>query len=165
MTEEIIVFTDGSHMKPKNLCGYGVHFPNGEFEDISKPFTKGEKTNQRAELYAIYKAIKIISNQNKNYNIKIYTDSEYSIKSLTIWIKNWKKNNWISSTGKPVMNQDIIHKIDKLMGEHIGKIKFSHVRAHTNKDDYESVHNDITDKLAKTGAFQSGSKKYPLSDG
>ena len=35
-------------------------FPNGEFEDISRPFTKGEKTNQRAELYAIYKAIKII---------------------------------------------------------------------------------------------------------
>lgn len=156
MTDEILVFTDGSHMKPKNLCGYGVHFPNGEFEDISKPFTKGEKTNQRAELYAIYKAIKIISNHDKNFNIKIYSDSEYSIKSLTIWIKNWKKNNWISSTGKPVMNQDIIHKIDKLMSEHLGKIKFSHVRAHTNKDNYESIHNDITDKLAKSGALQSG---------
>lgn len=155
MTDEIIVFTDGSHMKPKNLCGYGVHFPNGEFEDISKPFTKGEKTNQRAELYAIYKAIKIISTHDKNFNIKIYTDSEYSIKSLTIWIKNWKKNNWISSTGKPVMNQDIIHKIDKLMENHLGKIKFSHVRAHTNKDDYESIHNDITDKLAKSGALQT----------
>jgi ribonuclease HI len=153
MSDEIIVFTDGSHMKPKNLCGYGVHFPNKEFEDISKPFTKGEKTNQRAELYAIYKAIKIITKFDKNMDIKIYTDSEYSIKSLTIWIKNWKKNNWIGSTGKPVMNQDIIKNIDKLMTEHLGKIKFQHVRSHTNKTDYESTHNDITDKLAKSGAL------------
>ena len=153
MTDEIIVFTDGSHMKPKNLCGYGVHFPNGEFEDISRPFTKGEKTNQRAELYAIYKAIKIITKSDKKLDIKIYTDSEYSIKSLTIWIKNWKKNHWIGSTGKPVMNQDIIQNIDKLMTEHLGKIKFQHVRAHTNKNDYESTHNDITDKLAKSGAM------------
>jgi len=155
MTEEIIVFTDGSHIKPQNLCGYGVHFPNGEFKDISKPFTKEPRTNQRAELYSIYKAIKTISNHDKNLNIKIYSDSEYSIKSLTIWIKNWKKNNWIGSTGKPVMNQDIIHKIDKLMNEHVGKIKFTHVRSHTNKNDYESVHNDITDKLAKSGAMLS----------
>jgi ribonuclease HI len=149
---EIIIFTDGSHIKPQNLCGYGIHFPNAEFEDIGKPFTKEPRTNQRAELYAIYKAIKIVTKHDNTLDIKIYTDSEYSIKSLTIWIKNWKENNWISSTKKPVMNQDIIKKIDKLMEEHTGKIKFHHVRAHTGKTDFESVHNDITDKLAKQGA-------------
>jgi len=146
---DIIVFTDGSHIKQSDKCGYGVHFPNREFDDISKPFTKLPKTNQRAELYAIYKAIKKIQNKDKLYNIKIYTDSEYSIKSLTIWIKNWKKNNWIGSTGKEVMNQDIIKKIDNLIIEHIGKIEFIHVKAHTGKDDYNSIHNAITDELAK----------------
>jgi ribonuclease HI len=150
---EIIVFTDGSHIKQKNLCGYGIHFPNGEFTDVSKKFIKTPLTNQRAELYSIYKAIKIISTHDKNLNILIYTDSEYSIKSLTVWIISWKQNNWISSTHKPVMNQDIIKKIDKLMEEHIGKIKFKHVRAHTGKQDFESIHNDITDKLAKQGSF------------
>lgn len=149
---EIIIFTDGSYIKKRNLCGYGVHFPNAEFEDIGKSFKKEPRTNQRAELYAIYKAIKIVTKHDKNLSIQIYTDSEYSIKSLTIWIKNWKENNWISSTKKPVMNQDIIKKIDKLMEEHNGKIKFNHVRAHTGKTDFESIHNDITDKLAKQGA-------------
>jgi len=150
---EIIVFTDGSCIKSKSniLCGFGIHYPNGEFQDISKPFLKEPKTNQRAELYAIYKSIKTISEKDKNLDIKIYTDSEYSIKSLKIWIKNWKKNNWIASTGKPVMNQDIIQKIDKLIEEHTGKIKFKHVRSHTGKTDYESIHNDIADKLAKNG--------------
>jgi ribonuclease HI len=149
---EIIIFTDGSHIKPKDLCGYGIHFPNNEFNDISKPFTKKPLTNQRAELYAIYKAIKIVTKYDKNLDIKIFTDSEYSIKSLTVWIKNWKKNNWISSTGKPVLNLDIIQKIEKLMEEHNGKINFQHVRAHTGKNDFESIHNDITDKLAKQGS-------------
>ena len=153
MTKEIIVFTDGSFIRSKNnqadLCGYGIHFPNGEFADISKKFTKNPLTNQRAELYAIYKAIKIITNTNKDINIKIYTDSEYSIKSLTLWIINWKKNNWIATTGKPVMNKDIIEKIDKLIEEHNGEIKFQHVRSHTGKKDFESIHNDIVDKLAK----------------
>jgi ribonuclease HI len=137
-------------MKHRSSCGYGIHFPNNEFQDIGKAFTKEPLTNQRAELYAIYKAIKIITTHDKNLNILLYTDSEYSIKSLTEWIHNWKKNNWISSTKKPVLNQDIIKNIDKLMEEHIGKIKFKHVRSHTGKLDYESIHNEIADKLAKS---------------
>lgn len=149
---DIIVFTDGSCIPQMNKCGYGIHFPNGEFKDISKTFTKLPKTNQRAELYSIYKAIKKIQSKDKNFNIKIYSDSEYSIKSLTVWIKQWKKNNWISSSGKEVMNLDIIQKIDNLIGEHIGKIEFVHVRAHTGKDDYNSKHNAIADELAKKGA-------------
>jgi ribonuclease HI len=145
--DEIIVFTDGSCAKTK--CGYGIHFPNKEFGDISKIFNKPPNTNQRAELYAIYDGIRIISERNKKINIKVYTDSEYSIKSLTEWILNWKKNNWIGSSGKPVMNKDIIEDIDNLILNHDGKIKFQHVRAHTNNKDFESIHNDIADNLAK----------------
>ena len=95
VVSDIIVYTDGSCMgKHKNMCGYGVHFPNAELKDLSKKFTHEPLTNQRAELYAIYKALKRIIKNLKFDSIHIYTDSEYSIKSLTIWIKNWKKNNW-----------------------------------------------------------------------
>ncbi len=152
---QIIVFTDGSYIKNKDKCGYGVHFPNKEFKDLARPFTHLPKTNQRAELYAIYKAIYIINKKDQNLDILINSDSEYSIKSMTIWIKNWKKNNWKSFTGKNVLNQDIIKKIDELMEKHNGKIEFKHVRAHTSQQDYDSIHNDITDTLAKEGAMQS----------
>ena len=135
-----------------NFCGYGVHYPNNEFSDVGKPFKKLPKTNQRAELYAICVAIETITQKNNNVDIKIYSDSEYSIKSLTIWIKNWKKNNWIASTKKPVANKDIIQEIDRLIENHNGQIKFRHVKAHTGKIDFESIHNDIADKLAKHGA-------------
>lgn len=148
---KILVFTDGSFVKHSNKCGYGVYFPNGEFENLSRRFKREPLTNQRAELYAIYKAIKAVQKKSLDFPIKIYTDSEYSIKSLTIWIKDWKKKNWKSSTGKDVMNQDLIKKIDTIMLKHIGKIEFQHVRAHTGKKDFESINNDIVDKLAKEG--------------
>ncbi len=151
---KIIVFTDGSFIKIGKKCGYGVLFPNKEFKNISRKFTHEPLTNQRAELYAIYKAIQRVNNTDTNLPIKIFSDSEYSIKSLTIWIKTWKKNNWKSSTGESVKNQDIIKDIDELITAHNGLIEFQHVRAHTGKQDPDSKNNDIVDKLAKDGAFK-----------
>jgi ribonuclease HI len=149
---KILVFTDGSYIRKPEKCGYGVYFPNGEIKNISRKFTKEPLTNQRAELYAIYKAIKAVQKKSLEYPIKIYTDSEYSIKSLTIWIEGWKKNGWKSSTGKDVMNQDLIKKIDLIKAMNVAKIEFQHVRSHTGKNDFESKCNDIVDKLAKDGA-------------
>ena len=152
MDKKVIVFTDGSYVRKTNKCGYGVLFPNNDFNNISRKFTHEPLTNQRAELYALYKAILTVNKNNSQLPIKIYSDSEYSIKSLTIWIKDWKKKNWKSSTGKDVMNQDIIKKIDELIAKHIGLIEFQHVRAHTGKQDYESINNEKVDILAKDGA-------------
>jgi ribonuclease HI len=154
IVDTIVVFTDGSYKKTKNgiLCGYGIYFPNEEIKNISKKFTKKPLTNQRAELYAIYKAIKKIIENIGFKKIEIYTDSEYSIKSLTEWIINWKKNNWKTSNNKEVLNQDIIKKIDKKIQKYKNKIFFFHVKAHTNKKDYQSICNDMADQLAKQGA-------------
>ena len=151
------VFTDGSHRKRKSgsLCGYGVYFPDGSYENIGKSFTILPKTNQRAELYAIYQAIKTITESDNKININIYTDSRYSMDIFTKWIKNWKKNNWIASTGQIVLNQDIIKDVDELINNHKGKIYFIHVKAHTGGKDYYSLNNQKADDLAKSGALNN----------
>ena len=158
---EIIVFTDGSYSKKNNkiLCGYGVYFPNKEIPNISAPLTTKPLTSQRAELYAIYAALKAIEKymlEIKNYGKKIiiYSDSQYSIKSLTIWIKKWKNNNWKSTTGKNVKNTDIIRAIDDCLGKK--NVIFKHVRSHTEKTDFNSKGNEYADILAKTGANAVG---------
>lgn len=152
----IKVFTDGSCMnnrKTKEIkCGYGIYFPDGESSNVDKKFTLEPLTNQRTELYAIYKAIKIIDKKYNFDKLTIYSDSQYSINCVTNWIKTWKANGWMTANKKEVLNQDIIKKIDKLMLCHVGKIKFIHVRAHTGKQDEFSIANDIVDKLAKDGA-------------
>lgn len=152
--DTIEVYTDGSYRKKDNkeYCGYGIYFPNGEIKNIANSFDIKPLTNNRAELYAIYRAIKKIQKRYTFNKIIIYTDSEYSMKSLTIWIDNWKTNNWKNAKNKPVENQDIIKKIDDLLQKYPEKIIFKHVRSHTGKQDEQSINNHKADYLANVGA-------------
>jgi len=138
--------------KNGNICGYGIYFPNGELENVANPMTFGEITNNRAELYAIYYAITLVIENYTFDLINIYTDSEYSQKSLTEWITTWKKNSWRNSKNKPVENQDIIKMIDVYLEKYKGKINVQWVKAHTGSQDYHSKSNQRADELANEGA-------------
>ncbi len=157
MTNILKIFTDGSYKKTKDkkeLCGYGIFYPNGEFANISRPFIHEPLTNQRAELYAILKSLRNYEKSGLKFDeIHFYTDSEYSIKSLTIWYKTWEKNNWKNSKGQTVLNQDIIRPLIKMTKKY--KVKFTHVNSHTGKQDFESLSNEMADKLANEGAMKS----------
>jgi ribonuclease HI len=150
----INIYTDGSLKKtPKgDACGYGIFFPEKELKNVAAPFVKGKITNNRAELHAIHQAlIRVIKTYTFDL-INIYTDSEYSQKSLTVWITGWKQNGWKNSKRKPVENQDIIKKIDRYLQLYEGKINIQWVRAHTGDDDIHSINNAEADKLANRGA-------------
>lgn len=149
--DNIIVFTDGAcsqNGKKNASAGIGVYFPNKEFANIAEEFTIQPVTNQRAELYAIYTALKKITETTTFNKITIYSDSEYSIKSVTQWIKSWEKNNWKTAGNKPVKNQDIIRPLNDMLKEHKDKIIFKHVRSHTGQNTFEAINNDKADKLA-----------------
>ncbi len=161
MNDESIVnvYTDGSLVrKGKDIyCGYGIYFPNGEYKSISRKFTHEPITNNRAELYAILKTIiicNIVNLQRTRDNkkpvkyVNIYSDSEYSVKTFNIWLKNWVKLN------KKYLNQDIIDEIRDHMDNAPFEIKLIHVRAHTGKDDPHSKANAVVDELARKGAFR-----------
>lgn len=150
--DNIEIYTDGSLIKKNNktYCGYGIYFPNKEYQKISRKFTHTPITNNRAELYAIYKALKItkkIYNTQKFNSVNIYSDSEYSVKTFNVWYPNWIKN------GKDYSNKDIIDNIVNMIKELPYKINFIHIRAHTNNNDEKSINNNIVDKLAKEGAL------------
>lgn len=161
----IDVYTDGSYKKSKNgkndvLCGYGIYFPiykNNEPKKISRKFTHAPITSNRAELYAIYKAIILtnILNENRIKNkqlpikcLNIYSDSEYSVKIFTEWLKKWVKIN------KLYLNKDIIDEIADHILHAPFNIKFTHISAHTGKNDIHSLSNEIADGLAKNGALK-----------
>lgn len=148
----IIVFTDGSCInngKPNAMGGYGVHFPNNELTKISEKFTLKPITNQRAELYAIYIALKEICENLEFDDILIYSDSKYSIDTITKYI-----NKPLLANGKPRKNYDIIMLIKNMINNINKPIKFKHVYSHKNQDTFESINNDIADKLAIMGTFK-----------
>ena len=150
--KDLIIFTDGActkNGKQDAKAGYGVYFPNNEFQNISEKFTQTPITNQRAELYAIYTALnKSVVELNRYNQIIIYSDSLYSIKSLTEWIKNWEKNGWKTANNKPVQNLDIIRPIYSIIKDNKDRIQFRHVKSHTGGNSFEELGNDHADKLA-----------------
>ena len=84
--------------------------------------------------------------------IKIVSDSEYSMKSCSIWLPAWKKKNWKTAKGEDVKNKDIIESIDgnmsrikiinsKLDADHKIKVKLMHCNSHQPLP-------DINDKVA-----------------
>lgn len=142
----LMIYTDGSCFKVngEKRAGYGyVVLDSHNNMKTCKGRVPGEKaTNQVAELYAIYMALK----NNLNKNIKIYTDSMYSIKIFTKWIQGWKRNGWITSKEEPVENSELIKLIEPLLNHEGRVVKFEHVRAHRG-----NTLNELADSLAKQG--------------
>lgn len=149
------VYTDGSYSSSRpDGCGLGVHFPNGEFKDLSEAFTN-RPTNQRAELMAIMRAIQQVRKTDADIAIEIFTDSKYAIGACTLWIHNWRKNGWKTTNKEDVLNRDIIEPLSEMLQG----VEFHHVPAHTNKNDDMSKANAVADRLAKEAVKQFKTKK------
>ena len=142
----IEIYTDGACSGNPGPGGWGFVIIDGE--DIkSYSGSEDSTTNNRMELTAAIKAIESI---DKNESIILHTDSTYVQKGITEWIINWKKNDWISSTKKPVANKDLWMKLDEYNLSR--DIKWTWVKAHQSCDSNESIYNNMADKLA-TGAI------------
>ena len=174
------VFTDGSSFnnsrKAKtNLAGgIGVFWKNNDYRNLSEPFFIKPITNNRAEIYAVIKAIEIYSVtydqkcKGKNKLI-IYSDSMYVINTITKWYKNWKARGWKKSDGKTPLNLDLLCHLDNLIEKYTKcfSIKFFHVKAHKNppKDKNSRAYylwygNNQADYLARKGSEKYKSKEY-----
>jgi len=130
----IEVWTDGSSLnngQENCKAGYGVFFGQDDPRNMSGPVKKNP-SNNRAELLAIKKAIEYLSHEldgkESTVQIKIYTDSEYSINCVTHWVNGWIRNNWKKKDGSDVKNQKLIKNIQTLRKKL--RVEFIHVRAH-----------------------------------
>lgn len=150
---KVEVFTDGACSKNGQngaRASWACWFP--EHKDLSKAEhvpTEQLQTNQRGELMAIHEAVKLVESKfpPSEVELKIYTDSMYCKNCLTQWLPNWVKNNWKNSQGNDVAHRDLIEDCANRMSRFNSYI-VSYVKAHTNGDSYESVNNDIVDKMA-----------------
>ena len=142
----IEIYTDGACSGNPGPGGWGFVIIDGE---DTKSFSGSEDatTNNRMELTAAIKAIESVA---VGESIILHTDSIYVQKGITEWINKWKKNNWISSTKKPVANKDLWMKLDEYNLSR--DIKWRWVKAHQSCDSNESIYNNMADKLA-TGAI------------
>ncbi|MGB9701527.1 MAG: ribonuclease HI [Candidatus Kapaibacteriota bacterium] len=108
-----------------------------------------DTTNNRMELMAVISVLQYFEKNkksNKKYLLKIYTDSNLIVQSISQnWLQSWAKNNWIKADKKPVKNIELWVELYRLLN--LFDVEFIWVKGH-NGDKY----NEICDKLAKTAA-------------
>ena len=165
-TVQYDIFTDGSEIKEKGTyktLGLGWAFVAKHTKETvhSMNGTLSEGNNQRVELLAIYKALEYLQtvtlDSTTKFDIIIHSDSDYSIKSLTVWSLNWVRNQWMTSNKKPVKHRDIIEPCLQMIKElkKDNNLVFNHVRSHTHKQDFIHVGNAEADELASNASRAS----------
>jgi ribonuclease HI len=105
---KFIIYTDGSSRGNPGRGGWGVIIEERDTSNELRIKELGGReemtTNNRMEMTA---SIEGLRNTPENSDIEIYTDSEYLMKGITLWIHNWQKNNWRTKDKKDVLNKDL----------------------------------------------------------
>jgi uracil-DNA glycosylase len=166
-TDTIWVFTDGgSSGNGKSHCksSYGWYITNGDIvcactglvPEVQIENTEYKSSNNRGELTAILSAVKFLHANTGLFTepkIMVVSDSEYSIKSITLWIYGWEKKPE-KLVGKK--NLDLITAAKDTVEalKTVRTVDFKHINSHTDEPaDSDSEEwfmwkiNDIVDKL------------------
>lgn len=153
-----VIYTDGSALgngKKHAKAGWGVYWGKDDSRNLYGKVDSGEQTNNRGELMAIREAVQQIdrnASRNNDKKFEIRADSQYAIDSITNWSTNWEKNGWVTSTGSPVLNRDLIQPIKNLIRDLRSngiEVSFSYVKGHAGHEG-----NTAADELARKGASQ-----------
>jgi len=128
------VYTDGSCLGNPGFGGWACVFEDGTKMCGGETHT----TNNRMELTAVIRALE------KNSHVKVVTDSKYVKDGIEKWIHGWKQNDWKTSSGGDVKNQDLWTRLDELVSF---TTQWEWVKAHNG-----DTLNEIADSLARSCA-------------
>lgn len=142
----ITVFTDGSAQgngKTHAKGGIGIYFPKKQYQDVSLETNKAlthlniktpnqKVTNNVSELTAILYFLHLVKDDLiTGTKVVIKSDSKYSIQCLTVWWKNWEKNDWKNTSKKQISNYALIFTlVNDYIKPFTKQITFEHVSAH-----------------------------------
>lgn len=149
---KLVVFTDGSAFdngKTNCRASYGVVWPYYEDLDYAEEIRDGPCTNNRGEFKAFILAMNqsFIIEPTGAKTLILYTDSKLLQNTVSSWMYTWKRNGWRKGDGKEIMNRDLVETIFDLCKRR--KVLVRHVRAHTNRNDWESTYNAKVDALVR----------------
>lgn len=135
--QTVKIYTDGGCRGNPGIGGWAALLQMGKHQKTIKGNAK-DTTNNRMELTAAIKALQALT---KPCKVILTTDSQYVKNGISLWIDNWKKNNWKTAAKKPVKNQDLWLELDKSIEKH--SIEWAWVKGHSGHKE-----NDIVDDLA-----------------
>ena len=137
----VVVYADGACKGNPGPGGWGAILRTGAHE---KELCGGEHrtTNNRMELTAVIRALEALK---RHCSVKVYTDSQYVQKGVTVWLAQWKLRGWRTAGKKAVKNEDLWRELDALAQQH--SVEWHWVRGHA-----WHAGNERADALANRGA-------------
>lgn len=158
----VLIFTDGSARGNPGPGGWGaivVH--QGAVTELGGSDT--HTTNNKMELAGAIRALEYVKKEIKNASfVTIVSDSEYVVKGMTLWLANWKKNNWRTAARKPVLNREYWQALSALADDF--KIEWKNVLGHSGHEANErcdAIATSFADN-APVPLFRGDLKKYPI---
>ena len=144
MSDTIEIFTDGACKGNPGPGGWGVILRSGAHV---KELHGGEwsTTNNRMELTAVIKGLGALTRRCK---VKLWTDSQYVQKGISVWIIDWKRRGWRTADKKPVKNVDLWQQLDTLAAQH--DVEWLWVKGHAGHPE-----NERADQLANLGVEEA----------
>ena len=138
------IFTDGSCLGNPGIGGWAFVVVHNDGLTTRWANSQCTTTNNIMELTAAIKALEY-SKQKNITDIKLYTDSNYLKNGMTLWLQQWKSNDWKTSSNKNIKNEDLWKILDEFNTEL--NIEWIHVKAHA-----DNYYNNMVDKLANEAA-------------
>jgi len=136
----VTIWTDGACSGNPGPGGWGAVLQwNGRERELSGG--EAETTNNRMELTA---AISALESLKRPVAVDLYTDSQYVRGGITVWLANWKRNDWRTADRKPVKNVDLWQRLDAARTRH--DVTWHWVRGHDGTEG-----NERADELARAG--------------
>lgn len=159
--ELVVIYTDGGCDLQKDGIGawaYRIEYPTGQaVENVGCMIGT---TNNRMELRAVIEALQGL---DFGVPIKVISDSEYVIKGVTMWSRNWIRNGWRTRDGKPVVNRDLWEQLIALYQLHA--VTFEHVKGHTGNPGNEAVDTLCSQAMANGHKAALAGEELPVDEG
>ena len=141
--KEVTIYSDGACSGNPGPGGYGtVLVYNGIEKELSEGFES--TTNNRMELLGCIKGLECLK---EPCMVTVVSDSKYLCDAINQgWLESWKNRGWKKADKKPVLNQELWERLDKMLSVHT--VTFEWIKGHNGHK-----YNERCDTLA-VGEYQ-----------
>lgn len=141
----IVAAADGSALKNPGPAGWAWYVDDDHWSAGGWP----HGTNNMGELMAVIDLLE--STAHVDDDLHILCDSQYVINAVTKWMPGWKRKGWRKSDGSPVLNRELLERLDRAL--HGRSYTFEWVKGHAGHELNEAA--DLRARGAAT-AYRDG---------
>ena len=146
---KVELYCDGACLGNPGPGGWGYLLRVRLASDVQEKEGSGpapDTTNNRMELMAAIRGLEALT---KPCQVVLSSDSQYVVKGIQTWLRDWKRRGWKKADGKPVMNADLWQALDVELARH--QVEARWVKGHAGHAENERV-----DRLANEAAQTLG---------